>query len=154
MKPRVYLETTVRYLAARSSRDPWFGFDRRSRGTGGIRNGGSINFWFRRLWRRNARLGDAAQVARRQTLLEGTALLPSNEAILELAEALMVPGVIPPTAAPDGLHIAAAVVHRCDYLLTWNLRHIANAQIRRVVEEIVERKGYARPTICTPEELF
>jgi hypothetical protein len=50
--------------------------------------------------------------------------------------------------------VAAAVIHRCDYLLTWNLRHIANAHIRRVVEGILERKSYAKPTICTPEELF
>jgi hypothetical protein len=62
--------------------------------------------------------------------------------------------MIPPTAVPDAAHIASAVLHRCDYLLTWNIRHIANAQIRRVVERIVERNGYDKPTICTPEELF
>jgi hypothetical protein len=70
-----------------------------------------------------------------------------------LAEALVVPGGIPRTAAPDAVHVASPVFHRCDYLLTWNMRHIVNAHIRHVIEAIIERRGYARPTICTPEEL-
>ena len=28
-------------------------------------------------------------------------------------------------------HIAVATVHELDYLLTWNCKHIANAQIQR-----------------------
>jgi hypothetical protein len=66
----------------------------------------------------------------------------------------VVPSAITPTAMPDAAQIASAVVHRCSFLPTWNIRHIANAQIRRVVERIVERNGYDKPTICTPEELF
>src|ERR1035438_3993436 len=30
--------------------------------------------------------------------------------------------------------IAVATVYRIDYLATWNIRHIANAQIRRITE--------------------
>ena len=77
-----------------------------------------------------------------------------DRSILELARYLTIPGAIPVRAGPDAIHIAAAVIHECDYLMTWNMRHIANAQIRRVVERIVEAKGYVKPTICTPEELF
>src|ERR1017187_2804545 len=32
--------------------------------------------------------------------------------------------------------------------------HIANAQIRRITEGILEDNAYRRPIICTPEELF
>jgi hypothetical protein len=39
-------------------------------------------------------------------------------------------------------------------LATWNIRHIANAQIRRITEGILEDNAYRRPIICTPEELF
>jgi hypothetical protein len=99
------------------------------------------------------RKGDSEQVARRQALLEKIAILPPAESLIVLAEALVVPGGIPTTAAPDAVHVASAVIHRCDYLLTWNMRHIANARIRRVIEAIIERRGYVKPTICTPEEL-
>ena len=50
--------------------------------------------------------------------------------------------------------IAVATVYRIDYLATWNIRHIADAQIRRITEGILEDNGYRRPIVCTPEELF
>jgi hypothetical protein len=43
---------------------------------------------------------------------------------------MMIPGPIPANAGPDAVHIAAAAIEQCAYLLTWNFRHIANAQIR------------------------
>jgi hypothetical protein len=33
-------------------------------------------------------------------------------------------------AAIDALHISIACVHRMDFILTWNFKHIANASIR------------------------
>ena len=50
--------------------------------------------------------------------------------------------------------MAAAAVEGCDFLLTWNFRHIANVRIRRAVERILAQHGYTQTTICTPEELF
>jgi hypothetical protein len=41
-----------------------------------------------------------------------------------------------------------------DYLLTWNCKHIANAQMQKTVAEICRAAGYEPPTICTPEELM
>jgi hypothetical protein len=51
------------------------------------------------------------------------------------------------------VHIVAAAVEECDFLLTWNFRHIANVQIRREVGRILANHGYTKTTICTPEEL-
>ncbi len=39
------------------------------------------------------------------------------------------------------------------YLLTWNCKHIANAQIIRQLEKHVKSYGYDLPLICTPESL-
>ena len=75
--------------------------------------------------------------------------MPLNQAILELAAKLIVPGGIPKEVEPDAVHITAA-----EYLITWNLRHIANAHIRRTVERILVNNGYPETTICTPDELF
>jgi hypothetical protein len=73
---------------------------------------------------------------------------------MELAQKLVIPGGLPESAAADAVHIAVATVYRIDYLATWNIRHIANAQIRRITEGILEDNGYRRPIVCTPEGLF
>jgi hypothetical protein len=38
-------------------------------------------------------------------------------------------GAIPAKAKADAVHLAVATSHRVDYLLTWNCKHLANAQI-------------------------
>ena len=73
--------------------------------------------------------------------------------ILEVAKLLVVLGAIPTKAGPDAVHIVAAAVEECDFLLTWNFRHIANVHIRREVGRILANHGYTKTTICTPEEL-
>lgn len=40
------------------------------------------------------------------------------------------------------------------YLLTWNCKHLANAQIAKRVANLCRLAGFEMPTICTPEELF
>jgi hypothetical protein len=52
--------------------------------------------------------------------IEEVSLFPINEAILELAKVLITPGVIPVKAGPDAVHIAAAALEECEFLLTWN----------------------------------
>jgi len=98
--------------------------------------------------------GDPEMVARRRSFLQDTARFPLTERILELARLLVTPGAVPENAEPDAVHIAAAAVEKCEYLLTWNFRHIANAGIRREVERILAKHGYDGTTICTPEELL
>lgn len=46
-----------------------------------------------------------------------------------LTNAVLKSGLLPPSADADAAHIALATVHRMDILLTWNCRHIANAEI-------------------------
>jgi hypothetical protein len=61
---------------------------------------------------------------------------------------------MPSKALTDAVHIALATVYACDYLLTWNCRHIANAEIQRAARGVVRQHGFELPTICTPEELM
>jgi hypothetical protein len=98
--------------------------------------------------------GDARSASRRRELLGEVSLFPLSETILELARLLVVPGAIPGKAGPDAVHIAAAAVEECEFLLTWNFRHIANVRIRLKVERILSNHGYTKTTICTPEELI
>jgi predicted nucleic acid-binding protein len=100
------------------------------------------------------RRGDPVQARKRLSLIEAATMLILNRSIMELAQKLVIPGGLPAGAAADAVHIAVATIYQIDYLATWNIRHIANAQIRRITEGILEDNGYRRPIICTPEELF
>jgi len=54
----------------------------------------------------------------------------------------------------DALHVALAAYHGVDYLLTWNCRHIDNAEMKPVMRSVCVVKGYTCPEICTPRELM
>jgi hypothetical protein len=154
MKQKVYIETTIlSYLAARPSRDAvtagrqvithrWWETEREK-----------YNLVVSEAVEAECERGDPETVKRRQELPEEVSLFPVDQRILEVAKLLVVPGAIPAKAGPDAVHIAAAAVEECDFLLTWNFRHIANVQIRREVERILANYGYTKTTICTPEEL-
>ena len=76
-----------------------------------------------------------------------------NDRVKELAAALAKAAALPKKATKDAIHIGLATVHGMDYLVTWNCRHIANAEIRNVVAAVAFEHGYGVPVICTPEEL-
>lgn len=40
------------------------------------------------------------------------------------------------------------------YLLTWNRRHLENAQILRRLDREAARQGWSLPKVCTPLELM
>ena len=101
-----------------------------------------------------ARAGDVQIAQQRIELIEGLPLLPVTGAILELAERLIDTGPIPRKATRDAIHIAVARVSDCKYLLTWNCRHIANAELETAIRRVVERYGYEMPVLCTPEQLM
>ena len=69
---------------------------------------------------------------------------------MKLSEAL----ALNQKALDDALHIAIAAVHGIDYLLTWNCRHIDNAEIKPTLRAICYAQGYRCPEIATPLELM
>jgi hypothetical protein len=80
--------------------------------------------------------------------------LKIDEEVQELAELLISKGAIPISAQADALHVAVAAVHRIDYLLTWNCRHIDNAAKKPLIRSVCIDAGYPYPEICTPMELL
>ena len=87
-------------------------------------------------------------------MIDGLPLLEIAPDAVRLAERFIAEKAIPSQAAEDALHIAIAAVNGINYLLTWNLKHIANAVIRAHVEAICRMSGYEPPVICTPSELM
>ena len=91
---------------------------------------------------------------KRLLFLEELPLLDISAACVDLGRSLVDKGPIPKKAAVDALHIAIATVHGMDYLLTWNCKHIANAEMETAVNAVCRGAGYEPPVICTPEELL
>jgi len=91
---------------------------------------------------------------RRLDAIENIRLLPVTDTAARLAKALVDEGAVPRKALEDALHIAISVTHSTDYLLTWNCRHIDNAEIKPLIRRICAEKGYVCPEICTPQELM
>ena len=98
--------------------------------------------------------GDELAVAGRLEALAGIPLLAITDEVLSLSEALLQAGALPKKAIGDSLHIALSAVHGVDYLLTWNYRHIDNAEKKPIVRRVCLANNFEYPEICTPQELM
>jgi predicted nucleic acid-binding protein len=98
--------------------------------------------------------GNPDQVARRLVIAQTLPKLPIGPAVSELATEFVRAGILPRNAASDAVHLAVAAVANTDYVLTWNCRHFANAQLLKQLDPVCTRSGYRLPTVCTPEELL
>ena len=104
--------------------------------------------------RAEAARGDAEQIRRRQSALAELPSLPITPEVENLAAEFLRTGALPAAARSDAIHLAVTTIVRGDYLLTWNCRHLANAQILRRLEREAVRFGWQLPTVCTPLELM
>jgi predicted nucleic acid-binding protein len=103
---------------------------------------------------REAAAGDSESARARLAIVLALPGLPVTAETEQLAARLISAHALPPNAAEDALHIAVATVHDVDYLLTWNCRHIANAEIQKSIRSTCLLAGYEAPIVCTPEELM
>ncbi len=154
MKETVYVETSVfGYLTGRQSRDlvaaarqaitqDWWENSRKD-----------FTLFISVLVRGEGAAGDKDAATRRLDAMKGIRLLEIVEDAVALSGILLEKVPFPERYTEDALHIAVASVSGMDYLLTWNFKHINNAQMKNRVQQIVEHAGYVCPIICSPEEL-
>lgn len=151
----VYLETSViSYLAARASRDLVLAAKQRMTWDWWDTCRGRFSLCVSQLVLDEAGGGDQDAARQRLDLLREIPVLSATDEVAELAEALVQERVLPRRAAKDAIHIAVAAVHGVDFLLTWNCKHLANAQLLRAVNHLLTESGYEPPVICTPDELM
>lgn len=155
MNPVVYLETSVvSYLTGRTSRDLVVAG----------RQEISRDWWQSRRTRYALRIsalvlqeigrGERTAAREREEAVSDVLVLEITPEAQRLAADLVKGKTIPAQAAEDALHIAMACVHGVDYLLTWNFRHINNAETKRNLVAAIEAAGYECPMICSPDELM
>jgi predicted nucleic acid-binding protein len=151
----VYLETSfISYLASRPSRDLIIAGHQQLTHEWWMTRRSDFMCVTSQVVLNEASQGDPAEASKRLSALEGVPVLrivPQSE---DLVRRILAEAILPPAAVRDAAHIALAIAHRVDYLLTWNCKHLANAEIIRRIEEVCIELGLRMPTICTAEELM
>ena len=98
--------------------------------------------------------GDHPLAVERLAMLKGVPMLDIDEEVVEIAEDYIERMLMPRGRAGDALHLALASWHRCDILLTWNCRHLANFNKKQAIRRINESMGLYVPELLTPMELL
>jgi len=93
-------------------------------------------------------------VARRLEAITGLPVLSQNETVNELAQIYFENLSIPERAKIDAFHLAMAAAYEMDYLLSWNCRHIASAQVQKTIQRLNDELEIPTPIMCTPEALM
>ena len=96
------------------------------------------------------RQGIGKMTQERIALLDDIDILPITNEVIEIAQIYIDKLVMPIDPKGDALHLAIASFYKVDSLLTWNCKHLANANkfdhIRRVNFEI----DLNTPILATP----
>lgn len=86
--------------------------------------------------------------------IQGVHALDVTEETIGLARVLVEEQVMPRPLRGDAIHVAAATLVRAEYILSWNVKHLANPNKRLHLARICMRLGYVPPSIITPEFLW
>lgn len=153
--PRVYLETSFFSACVWDRNDP----------KSLVRQDESRRWWAQQ--RRHHQLCICAEVLRELSdpmfrnreqalaLTAGIDEIAITDDVLSFAKTLVVDRVMPsPAEEGDALHVAAATVHAVEYMLSWNVRHLANLNKVKHLREVCRRAGYIPPIIVTPDLLW
>ncbi|MGK4001761.1 type II toxin-antitoxin system VapC family toxin [Sorangium sp. So ce1036] len=88
------------------------------------------------------------------TLIAALPVLAIEPPILEIVEAYIRHRVMPADPAGDALHLAIASYHRCDFLVTWNCKHLANANKFGHIRRVNGLLDLFTPALVTPLQLL
>jgi len=72
--------------------------------------------------------------------------------MIEFARMLIHRKITPQSIVGDALHVAIAVVAEVHYLLTWNVRHLANPNRIMHLSAVCGEHGYLMPKIVRPDD--
>lgn len=87
-------------------------------------------------------------------IVKGIPLIQIDEATIGLATVFVREQVMPGPIGGDSVHVAACRLAGMQYLLTWNIRHLANPNKLTHLRTVASRAGVLPPTIVTPDLLW
>jgi predicted nucleic acid-binding protein len=87
-------------------------------------------------------------------LMDDIKLVSVGKPILDIVQIYIQNNVMPHDPLGDALHLALASFHKCDYLLTWNCKHLANANKFQHIKRVNAMLDLYVPMLITPLELI
>ncbi len=153
-KPRVYIETTIPSFYHEDRTDP--GIVARREWTQQWWDEASEHY---ELVTSPAVLDELAggtpeRSLKRLALVRDLPLLSVEVAIAEIVQGYIRHKLMPADPAGDALHLALASYHKCDFLVTWNCQHLANANKFGHIRRVNAMLGLFVPALVTPLELL
>jgi hypothetical protein len=150
----VYIETTIpSYLAAHPSSQRAIAVDQEATHRWWKQERGRFLLYTSVFTIDEASRGDAGAAARRLGFLKDIPELDIPPALPQLEADIIQLFQMPPKAITDAAHLGLAILHRMDYLLTWNCTHLANAVLQKELMDYCHYHGLHVPVVCTPETL-
>ncbi|HEY2415243.1 MAG TPA: type II toxin-antitoxin system VapC family toxin [Pirellulaceae bacterium] len=152
--PSVYVETTIiGYLTARSTSAVIFLARQELTRQWWNDQRNKYELFASQLVIDEAAAGDSAAARERLVFLDNLPLLDiQHPDVSRLADQLIADHLLPEKAVADARHVAVATVFGVNYLLTWNCKHIANAETLPRIYAKIRDLGFEPPLIVTPEE--
>ena len=98
--------------------------------------------------------GPRERITERLTLVRELPLLAIEPGVGEILQAYLRHKLMPADPAGDALHLALASYHKCDFLVTWNCRNLANANKFEHIRRVNTMLGLFVPVLATPLELL
>ncbi len=99
-------------------------------------------------------MGDNAQAAERQQVVEDIGIVIVENADRAFAQHLVDQGALPQVAFTDAVHIAVSAIRTIPYLATWNFAHLANPHTKPKIQQVCHDAGFSVPRIDTPEAIM
>lgn len=100
------------------------------------------------------RIPDVARRERSLALVHPLEQLDYTAEIAEVAAVYLAHRLMPVEALGDADHLALASFYGCDMLVTWNCRHLANANKTGHIRRVNALLGLRTPLLVTPLELL
>ena len=150
----VYIETTIpSYLAARPSKLTHIASDQTATQDWWNNERSRFRLYTSIFTVAEASRGDPAYAAKRLAYLTDIPELDLPPELPRLELDIIRLFQIPQKAVIDASHLAMAILHQVDYLLTWNCTHLANAVLQKELIEYCTYHGLHVPVVCTPRTL-
>lgn len=128
----VYIETTIlSYLVANPARDIVIAGHQQTTQLWWTTRRTAFDCFISQIVVDEISAGDSSEAQKRLAVAGTLDALTITIEAEKLTESIMRAAILPPKAVRDAAHIAVSTVHNVQYLLTWNCKHLANAQISK-----------------------
>lgn len=154
MSKSIYIETTIPSAHASGRSDPGSIYRRRITRAWWAQRARAYELVTSEATLEELASGDYPSKEEALKLLEGVPVLEITSEAIAIAELYIRHHVMPAPRSGDPLHLALASLHEVDYILTWNIQHLANPNKVDHITAINRRLGLLTPTIVTPEALW